>query len=231
MKEFARTRSIFILTGVALAAAAGGVTTLVRYVQSEIERRGYPSWEDCKCDLKYQKAIFQVWHSRHDRQGETIVLHEWGIYLYKSPLWLRRLLHHSAQVTATLNPWGRYVKCVALQPQEALQFAAMLHANPSNNEEHTEEHAPENSYVVWRREVLHFPHYLFDACTRRLYPVHISQQRLAQTEPLPALWDPRSNLPLPTEGAVLEASPNTRIDCIGWSPTQVSYCTARLKNA
>ncbi|GCE17736.1 hypothetical protein [Dictyobacter kobayashii] len=52
--------------------------------------------------------------------------------------------------------------------------------------------------MIWRREVLHFPRYLFDACLRRLYPVNVSSERLTREEGLPALWDPTSNLPLPT---------------------------------
>lgn len=229
MKEISGARGIFVLGSLAaVSAAAGGVAALARHVQREIERRGYPSWEDCNCELKREKAIFQVLHSHHDQRGETIVLHEWGIYLYKPPLWLRRFLHHAAQVIAALNPKGNYVKRVTLLPQEAPQFAALLRASFSNSEELSQDYEQSSSYVVWRREVLHFPHYLFDACVRRLYPAHVSPERLTQTEPLAALWDPRSNLPLPTEGAVLATPPDTRIDCIGWTPTQVSYCTARL---
>ncbi len=69
----------------------------------------------------------------------------------------------------------------------------------------------------------------FLATIRRLYPTHIPQERMATAQPLPALWDPQSNLPLPTEGELLETPLGTRIDCIGWTPSQISYCTVRTK--
>src|SRR6266571_2968745 len=43
----------------------------------------------------------------------------------------------------------------------------------------------------------------------------------------PAVWDPQSNLPLPTEGELLDTPIGTRIDYIGWTPSQISYCTVR----
>lgn len=226
MKESTRTRSMIVFSGVALGTTAGVIVTLVRYVRQEVQRRGYPSWEECRCDFKAQSTIFQVWHARNEQRGETIVSQEWGIYLVRPTQWLRRFLHHSAQTIATLNPYNRYVERITLSPQEAYLLAAMLHASVSN-EDPDEEFT--SSYIVWRREVLHFPRYFFDACVRRIYPAHVSPERFAQAEALPALWDPRSSLPLPTEGQLLDTPVGTRIDCIGWSPAQISYCTARLK--
>jgi len=228
MKETARTRSMLILTSLALGTTAGAITTLGRYVRREIGRRGYPSWDACRCDYKAKEYIFQVLHSRNERRGETVVSHEWGIYLLKPPLWLRRVLHHGAQIAATLNPSGRYVERITLSPQEAYQLAALLH-KASSNEEPLEEPELEQARIVWRRELLHIPRYSFDVCIRRLYPAHISSERAAEAQALPAIWDPHSNLPLPTEGTLLETPTGTRIDYIGWTPVQVSYCTARLK--
>jgi hypothetical protein len=210
-------------TSLAIGATAGALTTLGGYVQREIRRRGYPTWEQCRCDFKSRHSIFQVWHGQHEQRGETIVAEEWGTLLRNPPQWLRRLLHHSSQVIATLNPRGNYVERVALSPQEAYQLAILLHTTSSD-----EETASPGSNVVWKREILHAPRYLIDICVRRLYPAHIPPERVATAQPLPALWDPRSNLPLPAGGGVLETPTGTRIDCIGWAPSQVSYCTARL---
>ncbi len=232
MMEMAETRprTTLITTGLLLGAGvtAGVLTVLTRYVQQEIRRRGYPSWDECQCELKTQPTIFQVWHSRHKQRGETIVTHEWGVYLTRPAQWHRRFLHRSAQVLATLNPFGRHVEHIALRPQEARQYAALLHAG-SSGEETDENEPPETPYVAWRSEVLHFPRYLFDACTRRLYPAHIGRERLAQAQSLPAIWDPHSNLPLPLDGPLQRTPLGTRIDCIGWTPAQISYCTARIK--
>jgi len=228
LKETTKTRSTFISSSIALGAAVGAVTALARYVRAEIARRGYSSWEECRCEFKTQRTIFQVWHSTHERRGETIVAQEWGIYLIRPAHWLRRFLHHSTQVIAVLNPTGRYVERILLTPQEAHQLAALLHTGPAS-EEADEPISPEQAYIAWRSEVLHFPRYLFDACVRRLYPAHIAAERLKQAEHLPVLWDPLSNLPLPTAGPHLVTPTGTRIDCIGWTPAQVSYCTARLK--
>jgi hypothetical protein len=215
-----------------LSATALGVTTsalaaLLRYTRQEIQRRGYPSWEDCRCDFKSQNTIFQVWYGQHKQQGETIISQEWGLYLVRPPQWLRRLLHHSTQFIAALKPYGRYLERVTLSPQESYQFASILHAR-TINEDLPDELPDERSYVTWRREVLHFPRYLFDAFLRRLYPTHIAPDKFAEADGLPALWDSVSDLPLPTEGTLLEVPEGTRIDCIGWSPSQISYCTARL---
>ncbi|MBO0778780.1 MAG: hypothetical protein J2P37_08120, partial [Ktedonobacteraceae bacterium] len=147
-----------------------------------------------------------------------------------APLWLRRLLHHGSQILAALTPIGHHVERVMLTPQEARQFALMLYSS-SAGEEEAEEYAEENSHIIWRHEVLHVPRHPFDAYTRRLYPIHVSHERSQQSEPLPTLWDPQNNLPLPSEGALLETPPGTRIDSIGWSPSQISYCTARLNPA
>lgn len=222
MKETLRSRNI-ILVATALSATAGIATALGSYVRHEMKRRGYPSWQECRCDFKAKRAVFQVWYSRHERQGETIVAHEWGAYLPDLSPWLRRFLHYGSQVCATLNPRGRYVERVALSPQEALQFALLLHAVSSVEE------LPEGSgQIVWRREVLHVPRHLFDAYILRLYPVHVSAERREQMQSLPALWDPHSDLPLPSQGLLLELPVGTRIDYIGWTPSQISYCTARL---
>jgi hypothetical protein len=229
VKDTAITRSLIVFSSVACAASAGALVTLIRYVRHEIRRRNYPSWEECQCDFKTQKTIFQVWHSRHEQRGETIVSEEWGIYLVKPGRWLRRFLHHSSQVIATLNPRNRYVERVTLSPQEAYLFAAILHARASN-EDVDENFVGLQSYIVWRREVLHFPRHFFDACVRRIYPAHVSPERLAHAEHLPVLWDPTSSLPLPTESNLLDTPIGTRIDYIGWSPSQIAYCTARLAN-
>lgn len=225
-----RTRATLITTGIVLGASltAGALTVLTRYVQREMRRRGYPSWNECQCELKTQPTVFQVWHSRHKQRGETIVTHEWGVYLTHPAQWQRHLLHSSAQVLAMLNPFGRYVEHIALRPQEARQYATLLHTGnaPDDTDENDQ---PESSYVAWRSEVLHFPRYLFDACTRRLYPAHIPRERLAQAQSLPAIWDPHSNLPLPLDGPLQKTPLSTRIDCIGWTPAQISYCTARVK--
>ena len=228
MKETAKTRGIIILTGLALGTTTGMMTMLGRYVRHEIDRRGYPSWDACRCDYKIKQYIFQVLYSRNEQRGETIVSQEWGIYLLKPPLWLRRILHHGSQVAAVLNPRGRYVERVTLSPQEARQLAALLHTATSN-EEPSEESLLENVHIVWRRELLHIPRYSLDVCIRRLYPAQIPQERRALAQPLPAIWDPHSNLPLPSEGTLLETPIGTRIDYIGWTPVQISYCTARLE--
>lgn len=222
-----RASSKFLLSGAALGVTTGALMALGRYVQREIHRRGYPSWEACRCDFKIKQTIFQIWYSRHEQRGETIVSHEWGSYLSNPAPWLRRLLHYSSQVLATLNPRGRYVERATLSPQESRNFVALLRA-ASSSEENGEE-LPENGcQIVWRREILHVPRYPFDAFVRRLYPSHVPSERSEQAQPLPVLWDPACNLPLTTEGNLLDTPIGTRIDYIGWTPSQISYCTARL---
>lgn len=225
------TRNKVLLTSAALSITAGALATLGRYVQQEYLRRKYPDWEDCQCAFKSQQAIFQVWHSRHEQRGETIVAQEWGLYLSNPPAWLRRFLHHSAQVIAILNPTGGYVERITLNPQEAYQFAVLLKSTGTDEGAEDEETVVEGGHIIWRREILHAPRALFDSCTRRLYPIHIGQDRQMQIEALPALWDPESNLPLPSEGPLLDTPIGTRVDCIGWTPTQISYCTARLQGS
>jgi hypothetical protein len=229
MKEQAEIRNTLLLTGAALSATAA-LAALGRYVRGEIQRRGYPSWDVCRCDFKHKSTIYQVWFSRNERRGETIVMEERGMYLAHPAGWLRRFLHHSSQVIAALNPRGRYVEHVMLSPQEAHQFAVLLHT-ASMNEESGEEPTPQPGHIIWRREVLHVPRYPFDAYVQRLYPAHIPQERSEQAQPLPALWDPHNDLPLAGEGTLLETPTGTRIDYIGWTPSQISYCTARLKGA
>ena len=227
-QEFVVARKVFTLTwtGVALGATVGAIVTLGGYAQREIRRRGYPTWENCHCDFKSQESVFQVLHSRHEQRGETVFAEEWGLTLTYIPQWLRRLLHHSSQVCATLNPKGNYVERVSLTPQEADKLASLLFASTSS-----EDTLPETgSQIVWRREVLYSPKHLFDKNIRRLYPAHVPYERASTVEPLAALWDPQSNLPLPNEGALLNTPTGTRIDCIGWAPTQISYCTKRVKN-
>ena len=206
----------------ALGATAGTITTLGSYVRREIRHRGYPSWEQCRCDFKAKEAIFQVWHSQHEQRGETIFVEEWGLQLTKPPQWLRHLLHSSSQIIATLNPRGNYVERVVLSPQEARQLAYLLRGTST-----VENETPEHTHIVWRREILYSPHRFFDKRMRLLYPTYIPQERVSTAQPLPALWDPDSNLPLPTEGELLDTPLGTRIDCIGWTPSQISYCTVR----
>ncbi|QBD79025.1 hypothetical protein EPA93_24790 [Ktedonosporobacter rubrisoli] len=228
MRETITARNTLVFTGAALAATAGALLTLGGYVRREIERRGYPSWEDCRCSFKSNQTIFQVWYSRQEQRGETIVSQEWGSYLSNPPQWVRRFLHHGSQVLATLNPRGRYVERIALSPQEAHRFVTLLHT-ASAGEAHTEEFTDDSGHMVWRREILHVSHHPLDAYVRRLYPSHVAQERSAQAQTLPAVWDPHRNLPLPIEGSLLETPTGTRIDYIGWTPAQISYCTARLK--
>jgi hypothetical protein len=217
---------MFILASITLGTVAGATSMLIRHVRHEIQRRGYPAWDECRCDFKTQPTIFQVWHSRHEQRGETIIAQEWGTYLVQPPIWLRRFLHSSTQILATLNPLGYYIERVTLSPQQSYQFAAILHAS-TTNEDLPEPMFQEETYVVWRREILHFPSYLFDACLRRLYPVNMPLSKVEHIEGLPALWDPTNNLPLPNDGPLLETPVGTRIDCIGWAPAQISYCTVR----
>ncbi|GCE25598.1 hypothetical protein KDA_10820 [Dictyobacter alpinus] len=214
------------MTGTALGVVTGTTSLLVSYIRREIARRGYPSWEECRCDFKTQETIFQVWHSHHEQRGETIISQEWGVYLVHLATPLRKLLHHSTQALAILNPLHRYIERVTLSPQQSYQFAGILHAS-TTNEDLPEPTFQDDSYVVWRREILHVPHHLFDACLRRLYPVNLPPSRISSVEALPALWDHASNLPLPNEGTLLETPVGTRIDCIGWAAAQISYCTAR----
>lgn len=225
MKGNEKTRSALMLTGAVVAS--GVLISLINHARHEIERRGYPSWEECRCDFKLQHIIFQVWHSHHEQRGETIVAQEWGLYLVNPPQWLRQLLHHSTQFITAIKPGGNYLERVTLSPQESYQFASILHAS-TTNEDLPELPQDEREYITWRREVLHFPRYFLDAYLRRLYPVHIAPELVAQAEGLPVLWNPASNLPLPSEGTLLDIPGGTRVDCIGWSPSQISYCTARL---
>ncbi len=225
MKATATTRGAILLTAVAIGATASALTTLGQYVRHEIQRRGYPSWEACRCEFKENDTIFQVWYSRHERRGETIVAHEWGSYITQPTLWLRRFLHHSSQVMATINPRSRYLERVTLSPQEAYQFARLLSSTSAESDEET---SPSNARIVWRHEILHFPGYPIGVCIRRLYPAHIPEERAQEAQPLPALWDPYRDLPLPSEGNLLKTPVGTRVDYIGLTPSQISYCTARL---
>jgi hypothetical protein len=208
-----------------VGTTAGAVLTLGSYVRREIRRRGYPSWERCHCDFKARESFFQVWHSQHEQRGETIFAEEWGTHLSNPPQWLRRFFHHSSQVLAALNPGGNYVERVVLSPQEALQLASLLRTASSE-----EETPPLNAQIVWRREILYAPRHFFDKCIRRLYPVHIPAERIETAQALQALWDPQSNLPLPAGEELLETPLGTRIDYIGWSPSQISYCTVRTRD-
>ncbi|HLZ60637.1 MAG TPA: hypothetical protein VKR06_27135 [Ktedonosporobacter sp.] len=227
MKTTFTTRNLIILT--ALGATTATLTALGRYVRSEIISRGYPSWRQCQCASKTSQTVFPVLYSRHKQRGETIFSQEWGITLKRPPLWLRRFLHHSAQVLATLNPGDRYVQRGILNPQEARQFAALLQPSSSVEEDFTEPSLREHTRIAWQREVLHPPQRLFDVHIRRLYPMRASHShdRSSQAQPLPVLWDWRSNLPLPGDRALLETPEGTRIDYIAWSPSQISFCTIR----
>jgi len=225
-KESTTQRRIFISVWAAIAAGAvaGTIATLGAHARREIRRRGYPSWDACHCDFKSEASIFQVWHSHHKQRGETIVAQEWGLRFSNPPQWLRRFLHHSSQVLAALNPLGGYVERVTLSPQESRQLATLLRASSPD-----EEHSNTSGQLVWRREILHAPQRVFDRYSRCLYPVQLPQERIAAAQPLPTIWDPQTNLPLPIEGALLTTPIGTRIDCIGWTPSQISYCTARLE--
>src|SRR5579859_5947299 len=132
MKAPIVTRNLLIVT--ALGATAM-LTMLGRYLRSEIVSRGYPYWQQCQCDRR--PIVFLVLHSRHRQRGETIFSQEWGVTLINPPRWLRRFLHHSAQVLATLNPGDRYVQCGVLNPQEARQLAPSLLLTTSTDEEST----------------------------------------------------------------------------------------------
>lgn len=224
-KESTDKRRVLISAwlGIAAGAVAGTIATLGAYARREIRRRGYPSWDACHCDFKSEANIFQVWHSHHEQRGETIVAQEWGLRFSNPPQWLRHFLHHSSQVIAALNPLGGYVERVTLSPQESRQLAILLRASSAD-----EDNSNTSGQLVWRREILHAPHRIFDRYTRRLYPVQLPQERSAAAQALPALWDPQTNLPLPIEGTLLTTPIGTRIDCIGWTPSQISYCTARL---
>jgi hypothetical protein len=229
MNESNSARSSLIFTGATLGVTVA-LAALGSYAQHEIQRRGYPSWDDCHCDFKHKHVIFQVWHSRHERRGETIFSQEWGSYLAGPAPWLRRLLHHSCQVIAVLNPRHHYVERVTLSRQEAQRFAVLLHAAATGEEPATtgEQLAEATGHLVWRREILHVPRYFFDAYIRRLYPSHVPSERTEEAQPLPVVWDPYSDLPLTTDGSLLDTPDGTRIDYIGWNSSQVSYCTARL---
>jgi len=226
-REPAAKHSMLTLTWASfvVGTTAGAVLTLGSYVRREIRRRGYPSWERCHCDFKARESFFQVWHSQHEQRGETIFAEEWGTHLSNPPQWLRRFFHHSSQVLAALNPGGNYVERVVLSPQEALQLASLLRTTSSE-----EETPPLNAQIVWRREILYAPRHFFDKCIRRLYPVHIPAERIEAAQALQALWDPQSNLPLPAGEELLETPLGTRIDYIGWSPSQISYCTVRTRD-
>lgn len=225
MKKTTRTRNLIIFT--ALGAATGALTVLSRYVHKEIVRRGYPSWRECQCAFKTRQTLFPVLYSRHKRRGETVFSQEWGMTLVRPPYWLRRLLHHSAQIAATLNPSGRYVERSVLNPQEARQFALLLQITSASEEDFAEEEALEHMRTVWRCEVLHVPLHLVDVHIRRLYPIRVSRDRDDLVKSLPVLWDHYHKLPLPGERVLLETPDGTRIDYIGWTPSQISYCTAR----
>ncbi|GCE48831.1 hypothetical protein EI42_04289 [Thermosporothrix hazakensis] len=226
MNNNGRLSNRLLLAGVALGVTTA-LTAVTGYVRKEIRRRGYPSWNECRCDFKEKHSFYQVWNSKHQRQGETIVTHEWGTYLVDPSPWMRRFLHYGAQVLATLNPRHRYVERLTLSPQEAQRFAMLLHtaAVPTNEETPS---TNESGKLVWRREILHVPRHFFDTFTRRLYPVPVPQEREHEATELPVLWDAHEDLPLTTEGTLLETPIGTRIDYIGWTPSQISYCTARL---
>jgi hypothetical protein len=230
MTESNSARSSLIFTSVALGFTAA-LAALSSYAKHEIRRRGYPSWEDCRCDFKNKQVIFQVWHSSHERRGETIFSQEWGSYLSGPAPWLRRLLHHSSQVLAVLNPRGHYVERVTLSPQEAQRFAVLLHAAATSEVPvvENEQAAEDAGHLVWRREVLHVPRYFFDAYIRRLYPVHVKPERIQVAQSLPVVWDSYDDLPLTTDGSLLDTPDGTRIDYIGWNSSQISYCPARLE--
>ncbi|GHO44985.1 hypothetical protein [Ktedonospora formicarum] len=227
MLNFASKRSNLLFTGFALAATAM-TTTLVRYVHHEIQRRGYPSWEECQCDFKRKQAFFQVWHSRHQRRGATIVTQEWGTHLINPAPWLRRAFHHGSQALAVLNLGNHYVERVTLNPQEARNFVRSLQSESEEPESSVAE-LTEQHQMVWRREILHVPTHLFDPYIYRLYPVPVRIKDERQAHELPVLWDTNSDMPLTVEGPLLETPRETRIDYIGWTSSQVAYCTARVE--
>lgn len=224
LKHRSAARKLFVLTGVAFSAASA-FTILNQYVSREMKKRGYPTWQQCRCDFKVQRTIFLIYRSHHRQQGETFISQEWSIPLYDPPAWLRCALHHCAQIIAILNPTRRYVERVLLAPQKAQQIT--LEPRPiTSDEEGTVIEQQAGAYIIWRREVLHVPHHFFDVYTRRLYPAYISYEQQAQA--LPVLWDTTGNMPLPLEGTLLDAPTGTRFDYIGWTPSQIAYCTARI---
>ncbi|HEY7418294.1 MAG TPA: hypothetical protein VH593_24145 [Ktedonobacteraceae bacterium] len=224
LRDRLAARKLITLTGVALSAA-GAFTILNQYVSHEMKNRGYPAWKQCRCDFKAQHTVLLIYRSRHKQQGETFISQEWSIPLYNLPVWLRRTLHHCAQVIAIFNPTRRYVERALLVPQEAQQFA--LKPRPiTDDEEGTVMEQQTGAYIIWRREVLHVPHHFFDVYIRRLYPAYISDEQQAQA--LPVLWDVASDMPLPLEGTLLDTPLGTKFDYIGWTPSQTSYCTARI---
>jgi hypothetical protein len=224
VKNRVAVQKLLILSGVALSAASAFVV-LNQYVSREMKNRGYPAWNQCRCSFKARRTIFLIYHSRHKQQGETFISQEWSIPLHNPPVWLRRALHHCAQVIAVLNPTHHYVERVLLVPQKAQQFALEPHPITSEEESSIMEQQMGAS-IIWRDEVLHVPRHFFDVYTRRLYPVYIPWERQAQA--LPALWDASSNMPLPLEGTLLDAPTGMRFDYIGWTPLQIAYCTARI---
>lgn len=225
-KTTLRRTSTLLISAAAALGAAGVLAKVNRYVRTEMQRRGYPSWDACRCNFKSQNVIFLVCHSRHQQRGETVVSQEWGFPVINPPSWLRRILHYSAQVSAILNPANRYVERALITPQEAQQFAHIVQS-ASTNEEINEASTQQEAFVIWRREVLHVPTRALDDYTRRLYPVHVAPRDSETLPSLPVLWDPSSQLPLPSEGVLLETPTGTRIDYIGWTPSQISYCTTR----
>ncbi|GHO54357.1 hypothetical protein [Ktedonobacter robiniae] len=229
MINFATKRSNLLLTGLALGATAMA-TTLVGYVRREVQRRGYPSWEECQCDFKAKQAFFQVFHSRHQWRGATIVTQEWGAHLVNPAPWLRRLLHHGSQALAVLNMGNHYVERVTLSPQEAHQFVYAIQGKSMGEQDDESQEIMEKRQLIWRREVLHVPSHPFDAYVHRLYPLPVTKSQQEISAGLPVLWDRASDTPITVEGTLLDTPLGTRIDYIGWTPSQVAYCTARLES-
>jgi hypothetical protein len=191
-------------TSVVLAGA------LALYTRRQMVRRGYPSWDACRCRFKLDEGFFQVWHSWSEQRGETLVEHEFGINITHPPQWLRRALHYSAQLCAICNPLQRYVERVDLPGVAA-------------------PHAP--AEPAWQKEITGWPRGAIGTVTAEMRPIAGAS---AAASPSPsgatvrAFLDPRSRQYVLKNCCSLQAPAGTRVDFIGWTPAQISYCTARL---
>lgn len=186
--------------------ALGGALAL--YVRRQIVVRGYPSWDDCRCRFKLDEGFFQVWHSWSEQRGDTLVEHELGINITHPPRWLRQALHYGAQLCSVLNPLQRYVERVDLPGGSATEPA-------------------------WRKAVVEWPQGAVGVVTTELRPIanEVLRPFSAEGEPDPivrAFRDPRRQQYVLKNCCSLQTPTGTRVDFIGWTPAQISYCTARL---
>jgi hypothetical protein len=181
---------------------------LALLVRREIAHRGYPSWDTCRCRFKLDESFFQVWHSWSEQQGDTLVEHEFGLNITRPPQWLRRSLHYGAQICAILNPWQRYVERVDISRSVT---------------GHTLDE------LAWHKEITHWPRRTIGIVTTEMRPRPLTAAAPATSSTvLRALRDPRSQQYVLKNCCSLQAPAGTRVDFIGWAPTQIAYCTARL---